>query len=375
MKLIFLKYFILLLLPGFLLGLQGCAESNPDEPQTDAESGMVTLSFDMSDISRAGSSNPDGHPEEPGSGGEIQIYGGNFLHVYVHDVETGELKLHFNQDQTSPITNLMIVDNGDGSYRVQITTHALTKGREYRLSVMANCQDRTGDLYNVSSSFQNDLSSSTSETFLQHPHFMPFSGFRKFTLPNDIADKETLNIGDIWLLRAAARIDIFLNDDMKQKWSIDRAVLKGVGNKLYATAFASPKLSNVAAVESTEQLTWTQMFNPRRNALMNNPGGEDIEMLDVYGDGSFQRIYLPEQENPLPTSGEEIMVGLTMRHKQTGLVVDAYMYLRDSFTDRPLNIIRNHIYRYTISTINPFFDVDFEVIKPGTQVIPVPPFN
>lgn len=375
MKLIFLKHILLLLLPGLLFGMQGCAESNPDMPQQKEESGMVTLTFDMADMSRAGATNPDGHEEWPGEGSEIQIFGGGFLHVYVHDVETGELKLHFNQNQSSELSKLLIVDNGDGTHSAQVTTHALTKGKKYRLSVMANCQDVSGDLYNVSSSFQNDKTSSTSDRFLQNPQFMPFSGFKTFTLPADIADQQTIHIGDLWLLRAVARIDVVLNDDLKTKWEIDSAFLKGVGKKLYGTAYASPKLINVVAVESTDKLTWTQMFNPRRNALMDNPGGEDIEMLDYKGEKRYFRIYLPEQENPLPSTAEEIMIGLKLVHKQTGLKVDGYMYLRDSFTDKPLNIIRNHIYRFNITTINPFLDVDFDVITPGNQVIDVPSFN
>lgn len=364
-----------------LIGAMGCStagrEEEPEQPdkvEPGFESGLgfVTLSFNMMPMLSEGVSNPDNHPEEPGTGDELNIYDKTWLHVYIHDCETGELKLHFTNQQSSPLYHILIEPSGNGTYRVLITTLMLQPGKDYRLSVMANCQDNSGNLYGAASQFQNTPENSS---FLQKPHFMPFAGFKRWHLPENTVNQEVINIGSLWLLRAVARIDVLLADDMKTKWNVEKAVIKDAGYTLYSTAYASPAEVNVAKFDSTEKMTMDAMFNPRRTALMSNPGGADIAMRDINGNGSSFRIYLPEQENPVPTSENEMAIELTMRHKLSDQVVTAILYLRDYPSDTPINLVRNHIYRFNIKSVKPLFDVDVDILKPANMVINVPSFN
>lgn len=355
---------------GFAVCLGACADSvSVSEP--DAVSGVVTLSFDIAPAG-ADASNPDGHPEEPGIDGELNIFQGDWLHVYVHDATTNDLCYHFSQASSSPITQMIITPNADGTFHVKISTRALQLDHPYRLSVMANCQDPQGDLYNVTSIFYN---SAQSPTLLQKPHYMPYSGFKVFSVPADTEQKAVIDIGSIYLLRAVARVEVKLSPEVAKYWQIESASLEGVGRKLYGACYASPAVEHVAEVFTTEQLTMQQMFNPRTTTLMNDPSGTDIPMLDVLSDGTYFRIYLPEQHNPLISSGDEIRIKLTLRHRSaTATVVSAYVFIHDG-NDVPMNLVRNHIYRYTVRSVKPLLDVDVDIVDPYDRVINVPSYN
>lgn len=372
MKLFILKY-LRGLVPVLLLTLlnSGCGSKDSIDTPEDV-SGRVSISFNILPLSHT-RSNPDNHDEEEGSGGELTIYDGKWLHVYIHDALTNELILHFNHSQANGHDNMVVIKNDDGSYFVKLATHLLTPGKQYRVSVMANCLDETGDLYNLTPQFTN---TSDNPDFLQHPHWMPFSGFRTFTFPAQPEKGKTYNLGNLWLLRAAARIDVLLSEEMKKKWTITEAVIEGAGYKLNSHSYASPGLTNIRTLSGTEDLTMQQMFNPYRVNKMNNPTGADISMGDVKNDHTYFRIYLPEQENPLPDSGEEIKIRLKMNQTISNTDVIATLYLRNyGGNEEPINLVRNHIYRFEVITIKPLFDVDLDIIAPQDRIIVVPSFN
>lgn len=372
MKKTFLRY-LRHLLPVALvpLALVSCESADSVDTPEEEVSGRVSLSFNISPM-RTRSDNPDNHPEEEGFGGELAIYDKEWLHVYIHDAETDRLIAHFNQSQTNSVNNMAILKNPDGTYYIKVSTHLMKPGARYRLSVMANCQDKTGDLYNLTPQFCN---TSDNKTFLQTPHWMPFSGFRNFTLPEGLASGETYELGNLWLLRAVARIDINLASEMQDRWIIRKAVIEGGGTGLLSHGYPSPALAKVSEVNGTEQLTIAGMYNPCDVALMNDPAGDDLPLCNLEDKGTSFRIYLPEQPNPMPSSGKEIKIRLEMYQQQTGTAVNAWLYMRTNQEGEPFNLVRNHIYRFEVKTIKPLFDVDVDIVAPENRVIDVPSFN
>ncbi|MDE7108794.1 MAG: hypothetical protein K2O49_02335 [Muribaculaceae bacterium] len=350
--------------------LSACGDSVEDTlPPPPGSS--ITLSFNLDTFTTRGSGeagNPDGHPEEGEIEGEINFHKDR-LHVYVHDVSTDKLIFHINDATFSPLGTITKEKQADGSIKVKVNTRSLIAGNDYRISVMTNCQDKNGNLYAVDSSFQND---SANSTFLQNPHFMPYSGYTTFKVEPSAEEDHTQSIGDIWLLRSVARLEVVLSEDMRSKWKIEKAILPGFGQKLYGFSYASVPLGSVKEAKGTEYLTMQQMFNPHTVRMK---ATEDLEMGDVKNDGTYFRLYLPEQHNPLQgDSEEEIYVKLTLTQLVTGQTVAAQLYVRDNFA-KPQNIVRNHIYRYTVKTVKPFFDVDVSIIQPEEKTIDVPPFN
>lgn len=350
--------------------LTACRPSEADEPElTD----RVVLAFDMVAMDTRSALNPDNHEEEPGAGGELTLYSGKWFNVYIHDVANGRLMCHFTEDTNMPSSVVEMVRLEDGRYRVKIATRSLERGKPYRLSVMANCIDNSGNLYGAASAFHN---SAGSPTLLQTPHYMPFSGFKTFTLYEDMADGATLDIGRLSLLRAVSRIDVNLSAEMKSKWKVESAVVENASGRLYSTCYASPREESVATVERTELLTSAAMFNPRRAAYMDDPSGSHVELLDIGGEGHSFRVYLPEQENPLPGFADEIRIRLVMQHRlvETTRVV-AYLYLHDYPADNTINLVRNHIYRFNVRSVKPLFDFDIDILEPADRTIDVPSFN
>lgn len=366
-----MKYaFAALLALSLPLILISCSSEVADEPSiTD----RVVLAFDMVAVETRSGLNPDNHEEEAGFGGELTIYSGKWFNVYIHDSESGRLVCHFTEDTSLPSSVVEMVRLEDGRYRVKIATRSLVRGKPYRLSVMANCIDSYGNLYAAASAFHN---SADSPTLLQSPHYMPFSGFRIFTLSDNLPDGATLDIGRLSLLRGVSRIDVNLSDDMQRKWKVESAVVENASGRLYSTCYASPREENVATVDRTELLTSDLMFNPRRGAYMADPSGSHVDMLDIAGDGGSFRVYLPEQENPLPGFGDEIKLRLVMQHRHVAQTrVVAYLYLRDYPGDTPINLVRNHIYRFNVRSVKPLFDFDIDILAPSDRIIDVPSFD
>lgn len=341
----------------------GCRE-DVSPAESDPVGSMVSLTFNLDAAPTRG----DGHKEWSDDDHTSTLYK-DWIHVYIHDAETDELKLHLTDGSASPYGTILTEKLDEGKFKVELSTRNLTPGRKYRLSVMANCQDSNGNLYSVASPFRN---TNENNSFLQKPHFTPFSGFRNFILDAGTEELSEQTLSDIYMLRSIARIDVVLGDEMKDKWKIGSAVLPAFGKKLYAYSYASPALDNIRKVEGTEVLSLDQMFNPYKDEIMANPTGEDLILRDVDGDGTSFRIYLPEQPNPLES--EELYVRLDLKHLQTGQNVEAKLYIRD-LAGMPLNLVRNHIYRYTIRTVKPLFDVDVAIIAPEKKEIDVPPFN
>ncbi len=374
-----LKY-LFILLSVLLTAATSC--SSDLEPAPDEYAGAVTLAFDM-DLMRAAtkaSSNPDNHPEEPGIENEDRLFDGSWLNVFIHDAETNEQVYHFDQDHSSPVTSMLIEKNDDGTWRVKISTRALRRDHPYRISVMANANVNSGIYDPVSASAVIFRNTSDAPVLLQQPHYMPFSGFKTFTVPTNAPDKSTQDIGTLWLLRGVARLDIRLSEQMKKLWQIESAVVVDGGSTLYSVSYASPKIENVASHTSTEQLTMDEMFNPfaKENEMNLDWRGGDVQMRDVSGVGTSMMLYMPEQHNPRimgTAAGKNIAVRLQMKHLLTGQSLTAKFELNDPATGQPYNLVRNHIYRYTVTSIRPLFDVDFDVIEPLPKTINVPSFD
>lgn len=379
MKTSILKY-LTILLAVLLSASAGC--THEAEPETEEFSGAVTLAFDMDTMKATAdvSSNPDNHPEEPGIENEDNIFSGSWLNVFIHDAVTNELVYHFDQDHSSPLTSMLIEKNPDGTWKVKISTRALRREHPYRLSVMANANVNSGLYHPTQASAVIFRNTSDNPELLKRPHYMPFIGFKTFSVASATEDKSTLDLGILWMLRGAARIDIILSDLMKSLWKIEKAVIVDGGSTLYSVSYASPKLENVAPHSSTDQLTMDEMFNPfaNENELNLDWRGGDVEMRDVNGDGTSMRLYLPEQHNPRimgSAAGREIIIRLSMLHIVTGQTLDATLALRNPTNRVPYNLVRNHIYRYTVTSVKPLFDVDFDVLEPRNKTINVPSFD
>lgn len=177
----------------------------------------------------------------------------------------------------------------------------------------------------------------------------------------------------VWLLRAMAKVEILVSDDPDNIITgLNGASLPGVN----ASGYLLP--TGWATTRQTKDLTYAASYRPYTSTiatpLIANPQDADKKKIV---------FYLPECENPNGDSELRIAVKYSTDDK-----TDNTGYLRFIKYDNgkpvedgtPYNIVRNHLYRYTITGINTVEDINLSinyVVCPfdGNYTIVVPDFD
>ena len=147
----------------------------------------------------------------------------------------------------------------------------------------------------------------------------------------------------LWLLRSAAKIEVQLSDDLKaKKTKINSATLKYYNVEGYVAPYDWHRFDN------TKQVDCEKAINVYRHAAVNLPLIEDEATGNYY-------VYIPEYDNQ-NYPGERNKISLEMTHNgEEVLFEDVISFCEYSdgviVEDSDYNIVRNHIYRFTIRSI------------------------
>ena len=206
---------------------------------------------------------------------------------------------------------------------------------KYRFMVLANCGDHSsGEEYISYSQAQLDPTAANSA--------IPMWGvLEKEVTP--LINSERLDLGTIWLLRAAAKIEVKLSDKEKDKGTkINSATLKYYNQ----TGYVLP--SGALSVADTRNLDQEICFRGYRHAAVNLPFYKDEQTGSVY-------LYVTEYNN-LDYSGERNKISLDFNIKgQNKTFEDAISFCNYSsgklVEDSHYNIVRNHIYEFEVLSI------------------------
>lgn len=201
---------------------------------------------------------------------------------------------------------------------------------EYKLMVFANCPagDDADLVYNYTAL---DVSEGA----------LPMWGVKTVDF-TPLKNMENQDVGAVWLLRAAAKLEVELGDALKKKGvTLDAAYL----NYFNQTGYCAPE--NWNSVNNTEELD-TESFRLFRHAAVNLPFYKDEAAGKCY-------IYVPEYDNiDYPEEKAKITVEFTMDGKPR-IAIDAISfceYSNGSAVDgSDYNIVRNHLYKYKIRSI------------------------
>ncbi|MEE0863543.1 MAG: hypothetical protein U0L61_00230 [Alistipes sp.] len=146
----------------------------------------------------------------------------------------------------------------------------------------------------------------------------------------------------LWMLRSAAKIEVQLSDELRKKSEITSATMKYYNVEGYVAPYDWHRF------ESTLNVDCEKAINVYRHAAVNLPLIKDEATGNYY-------VYMPEYDN-LNYPGERNKITLTMNHAGEAKVFeDAISFVEYSNgkgkegTD--YNIVRNHIYRFTIRSI------------------------
>ena len=319
-------YIIMIGLMGSLVS--SCQQSLDDEVQTSQDSPKAAnismrLILDKQSFGSRGTwgknedeSNELGIPFE----NEIDLTDPNALQVTVQVYDT---------DNTM-IEELEVIDKTV----VRLDTE---NGRVYTLDGILDFQDTTIKNGNYSCKVIVYANCGTDKEVYTYSAgaLIPMWGVRLANL--NLANEAENEIDDIYLLRAMAKVEVALHEDIVALFDLTDVVVdkyNTVGNVLpagYATAV------------DTRDLGQQDVFNPN-----NTPSNTDLSFTEVEGQGAFY-AYLPEYQNV----GDDVSPA-TIKVVINGVsyTIEFKNYTSGKPNGSAYNIVRNHYYQYTITSIN-----------------------
>ena len=207
---------------------------------------------------------------------------------------------------------------------------------KYRFMVLANCGDHSSGAEYISYR-QEQLNPAAEGSAI------PMWGVKEANV-TPLINSERLDLGEIWLLRAAAKIEVKLSDEIKREGttSINSATLKYYNQ----TGYVLP--SYWSQVSETKELDQENCFRGYRHAAVNLPFYKDEKTGSVY-------VYVTEYNN-IDYSGERNKISLDFNIKgQNKTFEDAISFCNYSY-GKPVenshyNIVRNHIYEFEVLSI------------------------
>lgn len=205
----------------------------------------------------------------------------------------------------------------------------------FRFMVLANCSDHSsGEEYITYSHTQLDPSSKESS--------IPMWGVKVADV-SPLYSRGNLDVGDISLLRAAAKVEVKLSDKLKSEGAtINSATLKYYNQ----TGYVLP--SGWSQVAETKQLSQDGCYRIYRHAAVNLPFIQDTKTGVYY-------LYVAEYDNiNYPGERNKISLDVTVggRQKTFEDAISFCQYENGAPTENShYNIVRNHIYEFEILSI------------------------
>lgn len=323
------KYMMMLLLCTVVLSCRN--DNDCIEPALSSRNVMFTIALDSHKGSRAAWG--EDYTSTEATGFESRIMPGE-LRVAVYTVD-GE-KLGEVQDLNYwPINEAHTEYRFVGAMPQGFVSHFDSREEgdsyKYKLMVFANCP--AGDDANLVYSYTAlDVNNGA----------LPMWGVKTVDLL-PLKDSDNYEIGTVWLLRAAAKLEVELGDALKEN---NKVVLDSVYiNYFNQTGYCVPE--NWNTINNTEELD-TETFRLFRHAAVHLPFFKDEATGNFY-------IYVPEYDNiNYPEEKAKITIEFTMNGKHR-VVRDAISFCEYSggtaVDESDYNIVRNHLYRYRIRKI------------------------
>ena len=323
---------ILFFLCGALLLPGGCIT---EEGGTPADTGSAQVSFVLS-LTDAGASTratwEENYTSEDGNAYENRIDPDD-VQVMLFDadgyVASVEILSYYPLDGTADYRFIGSVTAEDGT---------LTAG-QYKLMVFANCGEIADNSNLGSLSFAYDADDVKTESQL-----IPMWGVITEELTLEKGKQQDL--GTIDLLRAMAKIEINLARAINETHTITGATL----SKYNSRGYCLPK--DYAAVGNTKELEQETGTNDNNEEIstfhpLSSASTEALPLV-ISTDKKTAWLYIPEYDNS-PTDAATISITLSDGSNTTTGTLEFKDYANGTATGDAHDIVRNHIYRYTVN--------------------------
>lgn len=298
-----------------LLSLASCSR-NDEVTVADGEEGKVyvtlTLSINGEEAeSRATWENND-YPED-GNEWENTI---NDLQILIYDATTNAY--------VGRVENL--IQLLDDRYSGTLSAAAWKTNKDYKVMAFANCPT-----INNPNNIGNLLYTRTDVEYI------PMWGVTTTTL--NLIPGESDDIGGIDLLRAMAKVEVNFSEDFPtDEYTIGDIIVSPYNTKGYCVPKGYASVDNTGDLDREEAGT-AYSFNPYLS--------ESKSALTFKKEDGKYYIYLPEYKN---TETNAATIQVTVNGETYPL--EFKNYENGTPTGAPYDIVRNHIYRYTITGVN-----------------------
>lgn len=307
----------------FLLCMVCFTSCNNDEPSSD--SGSVRVVFRLYVPATATGTRADGHEEEEGENWESSINLDRF-HIVLY-AKDGKSIGGLENVKLVPTSNSNVYDV-TGS--ILVSRLNLVNGKfNGKIMVYANI-DGVKDADDFIEANVNKLSFTANTG----KHDIPMWGVKQLDVGMDAGNQTS--IGSIYLMRAEAKVKVFLRSDMEAYYELTNVSL----SEANAQGYCLPQYSNVLRINDVQELE----HDAYAHFLMNDQKLTNIGMLN-------KAIYIPEYENK--NNSNPTVIHLSLRDKRDGKVRDFTLPFvqyddQGAPTKEAMDIVRNHYYQFEV---------------------------
>ncbi len=282
----------------------------------------------------------DNYPNKPGTGYENRI---DQLQVVLYSTDDNNTAypLHNLWQETSATQ-----EGGQDTYTFvgSIDTNDIgsPQAGTYKIMVFANCNETTQN--------SNDITTVGTMTYdytytATNAPAIPMWGVTTATLNLVPGERQTL-AGGIDLLRAVAKVEVKLNDAVAQEgFTLTGVTISTANTQGYCLPLDYDKVETTAALNREEE-TGITTFHPYPNSATTTD-------LAFTNDGNnTYTLYLPEYDNGTGTPATLAVTVADEDNQPETYTIKFKNYTNGQPTGEAYNIVRNHLYRYTITKID-----------------------
>lgn len=307
----------------FLLCMVCFTSCNNDEPSSDP--GSVRVVFRLYVPATTTGTRADGHEEEEGENWESSINLDRF-HIVLY-AKDGKSIGGLENVKLVPTSNSNVYDV-TGS--ILVSRLNLVNGKfNGKIMVYANI-DGVKDADDFIEANVNKLSFTANTG----KHDIPMWGVKQLDVGMDAGNQTS--IGSINLMRAEAKVKVFLRSDMEAYYELTNVSMSEANTQGYCL----PQYSNVLRINDVQELE----HDAYAHFLMNDQKLADIDMLN-------KAIYIPEYENK--DNSNPTVIHLSLRDKRDGKIRDFTLPFvqyddQGAPTLEAMDILRNHYYKFEV---------------------------
>lgn len=309
----------------FLLGVACFISCSNDESPSELGSVRVVFRLYVPAATTTTETRADGHEEEEGEKWESSI-NLDQLHIVLY-AKDGKSIGGLESVKLVPTSNPNVYDV-TGS--ILVNRLNLDNGKfNGQIMVYAN-MDGVKDADDFSETNVNKLSFTANTG----KHAIPMWGVKQLNVGMEAGNQTS--IGTINLMRAEAKVKVFLRSDMETYYELTNVSL----SEANAQGYCLPQYKNVLHINDVQKLE----HDAYAHFLMNNQKLTDIDMLN-------KAIYIPEYENK--DNSQPTVIHLSLRDKRDGKMRDftlPFVQYDDNGvpTQEAMDIVRNHYYKFEV---------------------------